>query len=124
MAYLAQKPEMPSARLAASFWNERQFHGVEEGKGIIRDHLRHHSCCCLALMAFWRKNHIRVFRRHFASLVSLLGEVGDLVVALNESFCHEDKFVVVVVVVVVVVIVVTSLNSYSLSFSKSSSSAP
>ena len=31
--FLAWKPEMPFARLAASFWLWRQFHGDEEGKG-------------------------------------------------------------------------------------------
>ena len=41
--------------------------------------------------------------------MSLLGEVGDLVVALNESFCHEDKLVGVVVVVVVVVVVIVAV---------------
>ena len=47
-----------------------------------------------------------------ASLVSSLGDVGDLVVASNGSFCHqvhegrESKFVVVVVVIVVIVVVV------------------
>ena len=38
-----------------------------------------------------------------------MGEVGDLVVALNESFCHEDKLVVVVVVVVVIVVFVVDV---------------
>ena len=33
LAFLVQKPEMPFACLAASFWQERKFHGVEEGKG-------------------------------------------------------------------------------------------
>ena len=32
MAFLTQKPEMPFARLAASFWHGRQFLGAEEGK--------------------------------------------------------------------------------------------
>ena len=31
--FLARKPEMPFARLTASFWLWRQFHGDEEGKG-------------------------------------------------------------------------------------------
>ena len=31
--FWARKPEMPFARLAASFWLWRQFHGDEEGKG-------------------------------------------------------------------------------------------
>ena len=45
--------------------------------------------------------------------MSLLGEVGDLVIALNESFCqdcHEDTFVVVVVVIVVIVVVVITVD--------------
>ena len=37
MAFLAQNPEVLFARLVASFWHGRQFHGVEKGK---RDHRR------------------------------------------------------------------------------------
>ena len=34
--FWARKPEMPFARLAASFWLWRQFHGDEEGKRKAR----------------------------------------------------------------------------------------
>ena len=38
-------------------------------------------------------------------MLSSFGEVDDLVVASNESFCSVGKFVLVVVVVVVIVLV-------------------
>ena len=75
MAFLVHKPDVPFARLLASFWHGRQFLGAEEGKGKARGrqregkgfHPRLPSSCCLALMVFLAQKPEMLFARLSAS---------------------------------------------------------